>query len=284
MSTGTSVAVTGTPLGYQMAFNSNQRQLWNAGISGNGSQPVFLAAGSTPSIVCMPDTSIRVFVSLADGFLGEWDLDAHTPVRQIMAFVAPGTSPSAALMPGGDVIVAFHGINGTLWIVQEDGNASDTSLQMAPGTSPSVTVLTDGSWIVAFHSAMGMLCTLAQTTTLLWNSVEAREMLPRPAIMAPGSSPAIASSSVNDFMIVYQAVDLSIHTIGSAGAAAWGQGMAGSNPAIAALPFQGYQVAYQDSAGSLQTAGDGVALLGSLPMLAAVSSPRIAGLRVTSTG
>lgn len=277
--TGTNAPITGAAPGYQMAFHSNQNQLWNAGIAGNGAQPVFLAAGSTPSIVCMPDASIRVFVAMANGNLGEWDLDAHTPVRDFGVALAPGTSPSAVLL-GTDVIVAFHGSQGTLCTIQEDGNLSDLAIPLASGTSPSVAVLADGSWIVAFQWLTGFLCIAMQSTNELPNSNGGTVMTPLDVLMAPGSSPAIASSLVDDFMIVYQATDLSIHTIGSAGTAAWGQGMAGSNPAIAALPFQGYQVAYQDSTGALVTAGDGISLTGSLPMLAGVSSPRIAALQI----
>ncbi|HEX8449474.1 MAG TPA: hypothetical protein VF652_07775 [Allosphingosinicella sp.] len=280
MMTGTSATVVGTPAGFQMAFQSNEGFLWNAGDAGNGALPVALAAGTTPSVVCMPDGSIRSFVALANGTLGEWDVAANRPVRGFGWPLAPGTSPCAAALPGGDVIVAFHSIDGMLCTIGEEGILAATGHPLAAGTSPSVTVLVDGSWVAAFQSPDGSLCSLSQTTASLWVTGGGPELTRWPAAMAPGSSPAIASSLVNDFMIAYQAPDLSIHMTGSAGTTALGQGMAGSNPAIAALPFQGYQVAFQDSTGALATAGDGVSLAGSLPMLAGISSPRIAGLRV----
>lgn len=99
--------------------------------------------------------------------------------------LAPGTSPSAAPIPG-DYQFVWQGANGHLWTSGPTG-PDDLATPMAPGTSPSLVTFPDGKWLAALHGADGTLRTNGS-----WG------LLNMAYTLAPGTSPSVADTPVLD--------------------------------------------------------------------------------------
>ena len=158
--------------------------------------------------------------------------------------VAPGTSPTSMMLPGGGYELAFQANGGLLWTV---GNAGwvNWGVGMAPGTSPSIMTLPKGGYEIAFQANGGALWTVGTAGWKNWG-----------VGMAPGTSPSIMTLPNGGYEIAFQAYGGSLWTVGTAGWTNWGVGMApASSPAAVGLPNGGYEIAFQAYGGSLWTVG-----------------------------
>lgn len=82
-------------------------------------------------------------------------VDSTTGPISVSASLAPGTSPSAAPMPGGYQYV-WQGANNDLWTSMY-GVDDLGFVKMAAGTSPSLLTFPDGKWVVAYHATNGVM-------------------------------------------------------------------------------------------------------------------------------
>ena len=72
--------------------------------------------------------------------------------------MAPGTSPSIAVLSTGSYVAAFQVNLGTLGInINGSTQWTNTNVAMMPGTSPGVAALPNGIYVVAFQSNLGTL-------------------------------------------------------------------------------------------------------------------------------
>ncbi|HTJ66146.1 MAG TPA: CHAP domain-containing protein [Actinospica sp.] len=132
-----------------------------------------VAAGSSPSIVAMPNGSWTVAWHGADTITPAGSLWVATGNGTSLnaAATSPGnlgvaanTSPSLVAMPNGTWMAAWHGADsitpaGSLWVATGNGTslnaaaASPGNLGVAANTSPSLVVMPNSSWTLAWHGA-----------------------------------------------------------------------------------------------------------------------------------
>lgn len=179
--------------------------------------------------------------------------------------VAPGTSPSLAVLKDGSWIVAFQAPNNHLWVVGSRESKGDMGLGMAPGTSPSITALDNGSWQVAWN-ANGALWTVGPT--------DVRGSLGYG--ISPGTSPSITGLKGGGWQVAWNA-EGALWTVGRDVRGSLGYGIAaGTSPSIAALANKSWQIAW--NGGGLWTVGP-TDVRGSLGYgIAPGTSPSITGL------
>lgn len=158
--------------------------------------------------------------------------------------LAPGTSPSVAMLPRGGFEVAFQAAGGRLWTVGAAGWVN-WGVGLAPGTHPSIAVLSNGGIEIAFQGYGGHLWTVGAGGWADWG-----------VGLDSGTSPVIVPLAGNGFEIAFHGAGGQLWTVGTAGWADWGVGLApGTNPAVSVLPAGGYELAFQGAGGHLWTAG-----------------------------
>lgn len=176
--------------------------------------------------------------------------NSSTGVASTNQGMAAGTNPSIASLPSGGYEEAFQANTGSLFVAGSDGTF-DTGLGMAAGTSPSITGNSSG-FQIAFQANTGTLYLYTWS-----NGSPAANNLNQG--MAPGTSPAIATSSAGGFQAAFQANTGALYIFWSgSGAANTGYGMMqGTSPSITALSSGGYEQAFQANTGHLWEYGSG---------------------------
>lgn len=140
-----------TPVAFQSVGNMLM-------IDNGGSMPVntnlAISAGTLPSQIALPGGGLEL------GFQGYYDNDFYDYVSgsatNSNGTMQAGTSPSITHNSDGHLALAFHGVNGHLW-VSTDGlkNGHDTNAAMMSGTSPSIAYnpADNGNIAVAFQGS-----------------------------------------------------------------------------------------------------------------------------------
>lgn len=212
--------------------------------------------------------------------------------------VQVGSHPSLANV-GTHYVSAYTASDGTLWVVDQSGAATDTGQAVRAGTSPSIVAIDGSDYLVAFQGGDTVLRTYSSTgvvnylglamdpasspsATLTtagvaiayvdengWLSVH------DPALgyggfgvsVADGSSPALTYilGSPDSYRIAYEGTDRVVHTVDSSGAAADTPltAAAGTDPAITTLPSGQIDIAVNASDGTTKyttTRAPGVAV------------------------
>jgi hypothetical protein len=262
MGNGTAPSIVGSPDGgFFISFQTSQGVLFHASSGGNASDGIPMASNSSPSVVRLADGSFRSWYQAPSNNVAALTSGADHNSLEYGLGMMPGTSPSAALLPGGDPIFAFQANTRMLWI-----GDSGTPVQMASGSSPSLAVLANGAWLVAVAGANGTLSTFDGTDGATF-----------PAQVAAGTNPVLAASDDGSYQIAFQGADGTLQLAGPDGIIATNEKMmASTSPGIAALMIGGYQTAFQDPNGNPVTLGDAGRDTG--PAMHANASPAIAGI------
>jgi len=196
--------------------------------------------------------------------------------------LAPGTSPSVAVLSDNGFEEAFQNANGELEVLGTDYNGNSQAGMMA-GTSPSIAAGPNGTFEVAFEANTGVLWTFSPTgygdqgygmkagtspaitavsggyeiafqanTGALW-TVGAAGNTDTGLSMSAATSPAIATNSANVYEAAFQSSggQLWTYTASAGGVNRSYTMMAGTDPALAALPDNSFEIAFQASTGHL---------------------------------
>jgi hypothetical protein len=156
--------------------------------------------------------------------------------------LAPGTSPSVAILSDNGFEEAFQNANGELEVLGTDYNFNSQA-GMRAGTSPSIAAGPNGTFEVAFEANTGVLWTFSPTT---YGANQGYGM-------KVGTSPAVAAVS-GGYEIAFQANTGALWTVGASGNVNTGLIMsAATSPAIAANSANAYEAAFQTSGGQLWT-------------------------------
>jgi hypothetical protein len=199
----------------------------------NGSFMMFYGAGgnvdANPLIAFEAnDTSLWTSASDSGGYLGQ--------------LLAPGTSPSIAVLSDNGFEEAFQNANGALEVLGTDYSFNSQAGMMA-GTSPSIAAGPNGTFEVAFQANSGQLWTFSPSTYGVNQSYG----------MKVGTSPAITAVS-GGYQIAFQANTGALWAVGASGNVNTGLSMlAGTSPAIAANSANAYEAAFQTGGGQLWT-------------------------------
>ncbi len=247
----------------------------------NGSFMMFYGAGGNVDanpLIGFEANYTGLWTSASDlgGYLGQW--------------LAPGTSPSVAVLSDNGFEEAFQNANGELEILGTDFNLN-TQAGMMAGTSPSIAAGPNGTFEVAWEANTSVLWTFNPTTYgvdqgygmkagtspaitavsggyeiafqantgALW-TVGASGNVNTGLIMAAATSPAIATNSANVYEAAFQTSGGQLWTYSVSGGASHivntGYAMmAGTDPALAALPDNSFEIAFQASTGYLWDLG-----------------------------
>jgi hypothetical protein len=186
-------------------------------------------------------------------------LESDYGALNVNAAMAPGTSPSAAPIPGNYMFV-WQGANHDLWTTSPTGPV-DTGVAMAPGTSPSLAVMQDGSWTAAVHGADGYMHTAWSGSTSVWSGGTGIDTT---AVRAPGPSPRAAAITLRDartshlvtgIEIAYQGTNNHLWLSARYDQDTGGVMAPGTSPSLAAEEggptIHGYYVAFQGGNGDL---------------------------------
>ena len=161
------------------------------------------------------------------------------------AAVAPGTSPSAAYVPGDGLMVAYQSPANELWLYRP---ATDerlyTGLGMDAGSSPSIAAGGNGRYLVAFQA----------NNHELWSYSSTGQSVATKLGLEPGTSPSAGFEQANGYVIAFQDWQHSLWTYSVAAGTAKNTKlgmMPGTNPSLGAIPGGGYAIAFQDWQGHL---------------------------------
>ena len=150
-------------------------------------------------------------------------------------YLAAGTSPSIAPLPGGGFEGAFQNSNGLLEVFGT-ALAFNTQAGMMPGTSPSIAVNSSGVYQVAFQANTGALW--------YWTSASGGQN--QSYGMMAGTSPSITALPGGGFETAFQANTGILWEVGSYINFDTQLGMyAGTSPSIAAVPGVEFDVAFE---------------------------------------
>jgi Peptidase A4 family len=200
----------------------------------NGSFMIFYGAGGnvTPNPLIGFEANYNgLWTTASDigGYLGQ--------------MLAPGTSPSVAVLSDNGFEEAFQNTAGQLEIVGTDFS-SDIGATMMAGTSPSIAAGPDGTFEVAWEAYNSVLWTYSNTTYDADSQGYA---------MKAGTNPAITAVS-GGYEIAFQASTGVLWAVGASGNVDTGISMAaGTSPAIATNAANVYEVAAEAATGVLWT-------------------------------
>jgi len=268
----------------QVAFQGSDGKLWiyNAGTNTPTPTNAAMAAGTSPSLTIMSETTVKVAFQGANGDLWTYTTGAGpTDTAQPMA---PRTSPSqSGTDPRGSAsttlpTIAYQTSRGTLATLTADGVPHPTTISLAPGTSPSITAVTAPVFLqagtkIAFQDSVGRLSYVNPDGSWHQTTFPMRENS-SPFVYATGQVDAdgtgtvvvsITSQSTEPFLVYPSLNNLQF---------SWHEGAAeGSGPTtILPLVFDqdgnqvgGQLVAFQGSDGVLWTTSGGLTRVG-IPM------------------
>jgi hypothetical protein len=199
----------------------------------NGSFMMFYGAGG--------NVDANPMVAFEANYTGLW-----TSVAGLGGYagqlLAPGTSPSIAVLSDNGFEVAFQNADGDLEILGTDFNLN-TEAGMMAGTSPSIAAGPNGTFEVAWEA----------NSSVLWTFSPATYGVDQSYGMKAGTSPAITAVS-GGYEIAFQANTDVLWTVGASGNIDTGQGMAAaSSPAIATNSANVFEVAFQSNNGQVWT-------------------------------
>lgn len=164
--------------------------------SGGGHRlKVTVAPHTSPAIVAGPFGGwVAAYQDAAHNL---WTIDSGGIRTHLDSAVAPGGDPAITILSNGDREVAYAGANGDLWVRDATTSASvsaDTGLPLWPGTSPAIAADQRGGWTIAATGDNGWQVALnGANTNLLWTYDAAGRAVNTGAVMAAGTSPAIAA-------------------------------------------------------------------------------------------
>ena len=218
-------------------------------------------SSSSSSVVVLPDGHLAVgFRAAGSGLLWSWNGALNTTGNGTATAVgiAAGTTPSIAVLPSGNLVMAFHANDGYLWTwtgaINTAGHGTPTGDGMAAGTSPSLAVLPDGKLAVAFNANGGKLWTWTGAINTGGNGTATADG------EEPGTSPSLAVLGNGHLAVAFQANSSerlwtwngALNTTGN-GTATYDGMAAGTSPSLTVLPNQNLAVAFQANGGKLWT-------------------------------
>jgi hypothetical protein len=230
----------------QIAIQNSAHQLVTLGPDGKQAWPLYVNAGSSPSIVATPaPSSPQPYTAAinADKTGDLWTVGTSGS-KNWGAVLAPFTNPSIAGTPAAYAI-AFQNSSGMLEVLNQSRLVA-TSDQLAGGSSPSITKIatssTGNEYEIAYRSTQGTLSTVTVTPGGVATAVSTSHAL------AAGSNPSISSPGDGTYVVAYRDAQGDLDTVNSKGTVAL-SGIpvtAGTSPSVETGWSNGsYKVAYQ---------------------------------------
>ncbi len=254
-----------------VAFQANTNSLWIDRNNSGSNQFFGMKPGTVPSLVTVPGGVAAAFQANTGNF---WLEDQNGNGTDSGIAMYGTTNPSIARLSGGQIAVAFHGANGTLWVAASGpASARDTGLVMQPGSSPSLVALPGGQYAVGFQAPDGEF-TVTQNGNGDAESGHA---------MQGSTSPSIAAFSDGTIMVAFQGANgnLWVGVNGVFSAVDQHFGMKANTSPSAAVMFvnRSTAVAFQANTNELwiwrdgSAHGEGLGMFGANPPASPILSP-----------
>jgi hypothetical protein len=244
MAAGTSPSIAALPGGgYEVAFQANGGHLWLEGSGGTGDTNFTMMAGTSPALAELPPENNPFYlnggpVAVFQGSDGHpWFYSAPASGRMSDSlFMAPGTSPAVAPLPGGTGTfqALWQGSNNHLWTT--GAGPTDTGFAMMAGTSPALAELPAEN--NPFYLNGGPVAVFQGGDGHPWfYSAPASGSMSNSLFMAPGTSPAVVPlpGTTGTFQALWQGTNNHLWTTGAGPTDTGFTMMAGTSPNMTAL-------------------------------------------------